>query len=193
MLTRPTIVLTATAVILLGTLPAVAQRPNIPGYYIGGYSGGNNRGGYAGYYIGGYPTMSGRGDAGGYYIGGYPAVDALAIPGPGYPRYGPGFKGYATRFYPGYPDPYPTSKDVSTVALVDVYLPRDAELWFDGKRTSQIGDYRTFVTPALTAGKAYSYQVRARWLEDGRAREHSQEIVVRPGERMTVRFGKDSR
>jgi uncharacterized protein (TIGR03000 family) len=167
---------------------ALAQKPNIPGYYIGGYSGGNNRGGYAGYYIGGYPTMSGRGDAGGYYIGGYPAVDPLAIPGPGYPRFGPSFRGYTTRLYPGYPEPYHVRPPTNDVATVDVFLPTDAELWFDGTRMTQAGNYRAFVTPALKTGSTYSYKVRARWTERGQVKDETREVTVRPGGRVTIDF-----
>ncbi len=157
----------ACVVALLMSSQVWAQKPNIPGYYIGGYSGGNNRGGYAGYYNGGYPTMNGRGDAGGYYIGGYPAVDSLAIPGPGYPRFGSNYKGYTTRSFPGYPAPYHERPPTVEVATVNVYLPPDAELWFDGKKMTQTGAYRAFVTPLLIAGKAYSYMVRATWVQAG--------------------------
>ncbi len=170
-------------------LPAsvLGQKPNIPGYYIGGYSGGNNRGGYAGYYIGGHPNMNGRGDAGGYYIGGYPAVNADAIPSSGYPS-SSRYQGYSTRWFPGYPERYHAVPPTPGVAFIDVQLPADAELWFDDKKMAQTGSYRMFTTPELQPGKIFGYKVRARWFVRGHPVDDTREILMRPGERRTVRF-----
>ena len=38
---------------------------------------------------------------------------------------------------------------------------RDAELWFDQKLTKATGTVRDFVTPELSPGRQYSYEVKA--------------------------------
>src|SRR5436305_2728813 len=46
-------------------------------------------------------------------------------------------------------------------AAVDVHLPADAELWFDGHKVNLTGGFRQFETPPLTPVKNYHYDVRA--------------------------------
>ncbi len=65
-------------------------------------------------------------------------------------------------------------------------LPADAEVWFDGDRTRQSGALRHYYTPPLTPGKEYSYQVQARWTEDGKAVERKRRVEVRAGETVRV-------
>jgi uncharacterized protein (TIGR03000 family) len=75
-------------------------------------------------------------------------------------------------------------------ARVDVLLPADAELWFEGQRTSQTGSDRVFHTPPLEKGRGYHYDVRARWTEDGKTIEQSQSVPVSAGARARVVFPK---
>jgi uncharacterized protein (TIGR03000 family) len=64
-------------------------------------------------------------------------------------------------------------------AHLSVWLPAGAELWFDGVRTRQLGEQRRFVSPPLAPGRDYTYEVRARWNEDGRAVDRVQRVHVR--------------
>lgn len=73
-------------------------------------------------------------------------------------------------------------------ATLDVRVPADAEVWFNGYRTSLQGTTRGFTTPALEPGKTYAYQVRARWTENGMPVEQTRQVQVRAGERTTVAF-----
>src|SRR3954470_15496469 len=57
--------------------------------------------------------------------------------------------------------------DAGTASL-RVRVPADAELLFEGVRTSPVGGVRDFVTPPLEVGRDYRYTVVARWLEGGR-------------------------
>jgi uncharacterized protein (TIGR03000 family) len=75
-------------------------------------------------------------------------------------------------------------------ARVDVRVPADAELWFDGHRTSQTGRDRTFHTPPLEKGQGYHYTVRARWVQDGEPVDQTQRVSVSAGSRTTVTFPK---
>lgn len=73
-------------------------------------------------------------------------------------------------------------------AVIDVSLPPNAEVWFDGEKTAQTGTERAFHSPPLRAGTSYLYLVRARWTEAGQTREQIQSIAVRSGERVRVAF-----
>jgi uncharacterized protein (TIGR03000 family) len=72
---------------------------------------------------------------------------------------------------------------------VDVTVPAGAELWFDCHRTSQGGTERTFTTP-LEKGRGYHYEVRARWVENGKTVEQTQSVPVSAGTRGRVVFPK---
>jgi uncharacterized protein (TIGR03000 family) len=82
------------------------------------------------------------------------------------------------------PAPLP-EKDV---ARVNVLVPSEAALIFNGVRMPQTGSVREFVTPALETGRDYTYNVRATWSENGREVTRDQVIHVRPGERTDVDF-----
>jgi uncharacterized protein (TIGR03000 family) len=75
-------------------------------------------------------------------------------------------------------------------ATVEVHLPADAELYFDGHRTTKKGSDRVFHTPALEKGKSYHYDVRARWIEDGKVVEQTQRVGVYAGAQEAVVFPK---
>ncbi len=74
-------------------------------------------------------------------------------------------------------------------AHVHVRLPADAELWVNGQLVTPTGAERDFVSPELTAGKTYTYQITARWLRDGRAVEQTQQVPVSPNKTADVVFG----
>jgi uncharacterized protein (TIGR03000 family) len=94
---------------------------------------------------------------------------------------------YAPSYSSGYiaPVPQPTGE-----AILEVRLPAaDAELWIEGVRTTDVGTMRTFISPALTTGVDFTYNLWARWVEGGRTVERTREARVRAGERTTVDFG----
>lgn len=74
---------------------------------------------------------------------------------------------------------------------VDVNLPADADLWFNGTRTGQRGTYRTFVSPPMAPGRVYTYEIRARWEEGGRPMSWRREYEVSPGDRLVVDVGSE--
>src|SRR5262249_51957393 len=73
-------------------------------------------------------------------------------------------------------------------AVVDVRLPANAELWFDGVKTAQSGGFRQFETPALAPVKDYHYDVRAAWSENGREVTREKRVYVRAGDHVRVDF-----
>jgi uncharacterized protein (TIGR03000 family) len=77
-------------------------------------------------------------------------------------------------------------------ARITVRLPDQAELWFDGKMTTTMGQVREFTTPPLASGQNYTYTVRARWLDDDTFRDQTRTIVFAPGDKVEVSFQNPS-
>ena len=135
------------------------------------------RGGFLpGYYYGGYP-----------YYGDYPSYDYGSAPDLGYDDYGvePWYSG-------GYQPPPPvnpdtTSAQADTTAHVTVRAPADATLWFEGTEMMSMGTVREFESPPLEPGN-YTYEIRARWTENGRDITQTQKVAVSPGVHTTVNF-----
>jgi uncharacterized protein (TIGR03000 family) len=78
-------------------------------------------------------------------------------------------------------------RDNRTV-LIDVRVPSDATIWFDDDSTKQTGAERQFVSPRLTAGKYYEYQIRAQWNENGKKKEQTRRVTFQAGDRIHLDF-----
>ena len=162
------------------------------GYGGGGWHGGGWRGGgwyggiglgwgspylYGGYGGWGYPDY---GNYGTDYYGGYPTYgystpyyqDNAVIPSTGYQS-----------FYP----PMMTTQSDNT-ATIEVRVPPDAELWFDGTKTNQRGPVRYFTTPPLTPGQTFTYEIRASGMANGNPMDQTRQVQVQAGKRTTVDF-----
>ena len=139
-----------------------------PGYYGGGN--------YREYY------SIGRG----YGLANFPGP----LPGPIYQYYvshsGIKFRGLKS---PPPPPPFgpPVAINPMAASLV-VHVPADAEIWVDGVKTVQTGATRKFHSPPLAAGRTYNYELKARWVNDGKPVEQVQNLMLRPGEESNVSF-----
>ena len=140
-----------------------------------------------GWYYGGYYPWY-------YGYGAYPYYDYST-----YPNYGYGS---------GYYDPSyvaPSTDDLSPAlpygsnatapisdgkAHLTVRVPADAKVWFEDQATKQQGAVRSFVSPELTSGQNYTYDVRASWQENGRSVEQKRQVAVHAGSRITIDFTK---
>ncbi len=72
-------------------------------------------------------------------------------------------------------------------ATVDVTVPaEDVELWFNGVKMQQTGLKRQFVTPDLTPGKTFTYQLRAKWSDSVRQYDVTRTVAVQAGAQLTV-------
>jgi uncharacterized protein (TIGR03000 family) len=93
---------------------------------------------------------------------------------------------------PSYPSIYPISPPLAAVtdktAKVEVRVPDDAEIWFEGQKTSQTGTDRTYSSPSLDAGQDYLYEVRARWSADGKPIDQTRKVTVHAGDHVLVDF-----
>jgi uncharacterized protein (TIGR03000 family) len=83
---------------------------------------------------------------------------------------------------------YPPNAQSNTPAMIEVRVPADAQIWFDGKSTSLTGTERTFRSPPLQPGQYYSYEVKARWTENGKDIERTRKVRVHAGERVPINF-----
>lgn len=92
----------------------------------------------------------------------------------------------------GYVPPSITSLDLrlpqrentesDTKAHIWLHLPDSADVWVNGVKTQQTGETRYYYSPPLIPGKKYSYQMRIRWMKDGKPAEQTQTILVQAGE-----------
>jgi uncharacterized protein (TIGR03000 family) len=81
--------------------------------------------------------------------------------------------------------------DVSTVnraALINVSVPANAVITFEGKETSQMGAFRQFISPPLIPGQEFSYTIKVRWTEDGTEVTRSRHITVHAGDVVNLTF-----
>jgi uncharacterized protein (TIGR03000 family) len=175
------------------------------------HSGSFNRGGYyPGYSYGGYypGTNYGYSPAASYSPpSSYSPADGYNPPSSYDPSYDLGndsvpdvgnldsYGGAARSYSSGYQgfepsstvSPDTASAPADPIAHVTVRVPANAELWFDGEITTSKGSVREFQSPPLKPGR-YTYEIRARWTENGRDTTHAQKVAVSPGAHMTADF-----
>jgi uncharacterized protein (TIGR03000 family) len=122
-----------------------------------------------------------------YYNSGYtlsPMVQTYSTPTTSSNAYvsGTNRAGTATQSF------YPPNAQGNQPAFIEVQVPADAQIWFDGESTSQGGTARSFRSPPLEQGQNYSYEVKARWNDNGKDIERTRKVRVRAGERVNVNF-----
>jgi uncharacterized protein (TIGR03000 family) len=176
----------------------------------GGHFGGAHSGGYYGrYYHGGHHYYPGYGY--GLY-GFYPYYDY----GPYYNDYGTGsyygsaydsgYTGlpattdsypYAPPVSPAYPYDYSLASSAATsstaplqdkTARVTVTVASDAQVWLNESGTKSIGLVRQYQSPPLTPGSRYTYEIRARWNDNGHETTQTQKVAVTAGSHASVNF-----
>jgi uncharacterized protein (TIGR03000 family) len=161
------------------------------------HKGGFNRGFGSGVFLGvglGAPFGYGYGGYGGYgvpYDSGYNAPDY---------GYAPDYSAAAPYYAAPQGSPTPSVYNVpdgsaggaaatqDPIAHIMVKVPTDAEVWFGQSKTSQTGAQREFVSPALTAGQNYTYDIKARWTEGGKEVVQTRQIEISSGTWKTVDF-----
>jgi uncharacterized protein (TIGR03000 family) len=103
--------------------------------------------------------------------------------------------GASTYRPPALPPPAATSS-VSTAptpapntVLLNVRVPEaDAEVWIDGVKTTQRGTARQYISPPLTPGQRYSYEITARWTENGKEVSQTRKVPIQAGQNVSVDF-----
>jgi DNA sulfur modification protein DndE len=77
---------------------------------------------------------------------------------------------------------------IQAKAEITVLVPANAEVFFDGEPTTQRGVERLYLSPPLEVGRKYSYEVLARWQENGKPVEQTRKVEVSGGARVRVDF-----
>jgi uncharacterized protein (TIGR03000 family) len=132
--------------------------------------------GYYPYYNSYYP----------YYDYSYPYYDYDYYPNYDYTS---GFSVVPQGYYSSYYYPSETTASVTPSAAatrpvndncahLEIMVPPDAQLWFNGIPTTESGADRTFVSPPLTPGQNYSYDITARWVDNGQPVQEHRSIHV---------------
>lgn len=80
----------------------------------------------------------------------------------------------------------PTPDAPAGTVLLNVRTPAQAQVWIEGDKTQQSGQFRQFVSPPLEQGKTYSYQVKAEWTENGRKITRNRKVMVHAGEAIDI-------
>jgi len=70
--------------------------------------------------------------------------------------------------------------------LIGLRVPENAEVWIDGDKTTQTGTFREYVTPPLEPGQKFTYNVKARWLENGKEVVRDRRLDFYAGDRLMV-------
>src|SRR5262249_10866626 len=73
-------------------------------------------------------------------------------------------------------------------AYIHVKVPANAQVLFDDTPMTQTGPARIFMTPVLAKDKNYSFQITARWTEDGKERQQVRTVPIVPGQTAQVDF-----
>jgi uncharacterized protein (TIGR03000 family) len=189
------------------------------GYYHGGYYHGYHGGyhpyGYGGFHGVYYGPYYGRGfypPLGYYrpYYGFYRPYYAYSYGGIGFGAFGYGGYGYSLPFYGDYgtapytaaatpPASYPNPAVASAgpenapppdnAAHLQLLVPENAQVLFDGEPATQTGRVREFVSPALTPGKVYTYNITVRSTDPaGRPVDDRRPIRVRANDWFSIDF-----
>jgi uncharacterized protein (TIGR03000 family) len=159
-----------------------------PGYY-GGYGASPYNSGYypysynSGYYpydSGYYPYSNDSGYSPYSNDSGYsPYSNDTYSNGSSSPAYDPGYYDSYGPLTSSYPDSYsPATAQPDTRAHITVSVPADAALWFNDTKSTATGAVREYASPPLTAGDRFTYDVRARWNENGHEVTQTQQVEV---------------
>jgi uncharacterized protein (TIGR03000 family) len=171
------------------------------GFNRGGFNRGFNRGGFNhgfdhGRFHGGgswwYPGYYGSYGASPSYYGSYPYSGYYgSYPYSGYSGDYPDTSssdGSSPSYDSGYYGSYGDVTSSDTRAHVTISVPADAAIWAEGIEMTSTGPVREFQSPPLTAGSRYTYELRARWNENGHEVTQTQHVAVSAGARVSVHF-----
>ncbi len=124
---------------------------------------------------------------GGYGLGGYGGGGyGLYPPYGGGPVAVPAFGGYAAAPGGAIPGQTPPPDNAAHLQLA---VPENAEIRIDGEMTRQTGAVREFVSPPLTPGQSFTYQISVRYTNAaGKAIEDTRPIHVRANDWFRIDF-----
>jgi uncharacterized protein (TIGR03000 family) len=134
---------------------------------------------YYPYYGYGYSTSPYAWSAPDYDSGYYPDYYTWGTqPSAGYQAYNP----------PATVTAQPAPAQLDNTSHISVSAPTNAEIWFNGTKTTSTGSVRNYESPALEPGIRYTYEVHARWSENGQQMKQTQQVAVTAGAHVSVSF-----
>jgi uncharacterized protein (TIGR03000 family) len=205
-----------TAAIAAATLSLLGSAaPAAHGHWGGGHWGGGHWGGHWGGYwgpgfyrpyygIGAFGLGLGLGYGLGYGLGG-----GYYAPYPYYGAYAPYYGPYGPAVYPpmvvassaaapSAAAPNAVSANAPTgnqpppadnAVHLQLLVPEEAEVWFAGVKIAREGRIREFVSPPLTPGRVYNYQITVRYTNAaGKPVEDKRDIRVRANDWFSLDF-----
>ena len=81
------------------------------------------------------------------------------------------------------------SPEAQTATIV-VHLPADAKLTIDGAPTKSTSSERSFITPPLEVGKAFSYTFEAQFVRGNQTIRVTEEVPIRAGANKVITLGQ---
>ena len=176
--------------------PAKADQQGWPVAGNWGSSGGSSRSSFGSYvpsYSATYPSSFGS------YTPSYYATYPTWIPQPGgyYGSASPSnyYRGSTTEGYygstgtEGYYRTATAESPRKRPVRVNLRVPSDAKISFDGSQTNQTGTIRSFESPSVTVGPEYAYQIRIQWKQDGKDVTETRQIKVHAGDVINLTVG----
>jgi len=88
--------------------------------------------------------------------------------------------------------PAPSADQDTGAARIEMHVPAGAQVWIEGKKMTSTGDVRRFVSPRLTPGQAYTYDIRVSWNENGREVRKDRQVTLRAGDQQKIEFPSDN-
>ena len=88
------------------------------------------------------------------------------------------------------PRPLPADSPQAQPATIVVQLPADAKLTIDGAPTKSTSSERSFVSPPLEAGKAFSYTFEAQFVRGNQTIRVAEEVPIRAGANVVITLGQ---
>ena len=119
--------------------------------------------------------------------GGWRSRSFYGARSPAYYNYAPAYTASApvTRgqtYYSGYYQP------VNDTVMLNLTVPADAKVWIEGTPTTLGGRRRQFVSPPITPGSDYTYDIQVNWMQDGREVTSKRHIKVHAGDVVNLTF-----
>jgi uncharacterized protein (TIGR03000 family) len=85
---------------------------------------------------------------------------------------------------------YTSGGAASNTVKLNVRVPDpDAQVWVEGQLTQQRGRTREYTSPPINPDRNYVYEVRARWVENGRTMDETKRLPANANDSLTVDFG----
>lgn len=85
---------------------------------------------------------------------------------------------------------YPPDSSGRQPAVINVKVPGNAEIHFDGHKMNLTGTTRQFVSPLLEKDVTYTYEIKAKWMEKGSEVKRTRKVDIRAGKDVEVDFLK---